>query len=226
MMYLESNLKLIKLMSKQLKTGGVIALLASTLAFSPSAFALNTTIGNSTSNTFASGPNAGQSFINDPTSPLGTGTGAKINLDTWTFAFGNEFNQNIASGIALNIYSGTGNGGTLVGNAPSTNTSKVTFASFPAVTWTFTGGLLIDDNQTYTAVLVPDLIYAVNNNVSVYPNGSFTGGTISNDGIDAVFQGTFSAATPVPFEFSPALGLGVLGGLFALKRFVKKKKAS
>jgi hypothetical protein len=30
----------------------------------------------------------------------------------------------------------------------------------------------------------------------------------------------------VPFEFSPALGLGVLGGLFAFKRFAKKKKAS
>jgi hypothetical protein len=52
-------------MVKQLKTGGVIALLASTLAFSPSAFALVNTIGNSTTNTFVSGQNPGQSFISD-----------------------------------------------------------------------------------------------------------------------------------------------------------------
>jgi len=32
--------------------------------------------------------------------------------------------------------------------------------------------------------------------------------------------------TPVPFEFNPIVGLGILGGLLAVKRFVKNKKAS
>jgi hypothetical protein len=113
----------------------------------------------------------------------------------------------------------------MVGTAPSANASTVTFASFPAVTWTFTGGLSVIDNQTYTAVLAPDLEYSVNFS-SQYPNGNVTIGSIDEFPIDLVFRGTFSSATPVPFEFSPALGLGVLGGLFALKKLVKKKKAS
>jgi hypothetical protein len=40
-----------------------------------------------------------------------------------------------------------------------------------------------------------------------------------------ITQFTTAPATPVPFEFSPALGLGVLGGLFAVKKFVKRKKS-
>ncbi|AFY74035.1 hypothetical protein Syn7502_02009 [Synechococcus sp. PCC 7502] len=32
----------------------------------------------------------------------------------------------------------------------------------------------------------------------------------------------YDVATAVPFEFSPALGLGVLGGLFAAKKLTKK----
>jgi hypothetical protein len=107
----------------------------------------------------------------------------------------------------------------------SSNTSITTFASFPAVTWTFTGGLQIVDNQIYTAVLAPSLGIPISLS-SVYPNGSRTTGSSADTTIDTVFQGTFSSATPIPFEFSPALGLGVLGGLFALKRFVEKKKAS
>jgi hypothetical protein len=33
---------------------------------------------------------------------------------------------------------------------------------------------------------------------------------------------SLTPATPVPFEFSPALGLGVLGGLFAAKKLSSK----
>jgi hypothetical protein len=220
MISLKSNPNPIKFMHKQLKTGGVIALLASTLAFSPSAFALNTTIGNSFTNIAGSGSNNGQSFINDP-----SGTGATINLDTWTFAFINAANQTTAAASTLTIYSGTGNGGTVVGTSSNTSTLNFGSPSFPAVTWTFTGGLQIIDNQTYTAVLAPNLGFRFTAS-SVYPNGVRTSNTTGFSNSDTVFQGTFSAATPVPFEFSPALGLGVLGGLFALKRFVKKKKAS
>ena len=39
------------------------------------------------------------------------------------------------------------------------------------------------------------------------------------------FFGNYGAAvTPVPFEFSPVLGLGVLGSLWAGKRFLKSRK--
>jgi hypothetical protein len=115
-------------------------------------------------------------------------------------------------------------GGIVAGTAPSANASTLTFASFPAVTWTFTGGLKIIDNLTYTAVLAPNLNFKVSNsNPSVYPDGSIRINSFPLANFDLVFQGTFSSATPVPFEFSPALGLGVLGGLFALKKLVKKK---
>lgn len=36
----------------------------------------------------------------------------------------------------------------------------------------------------------------------------------------------FASATPVPFEFNPAMGLSVLGGLWIGKRLIKKFKAS
>jgi hypothetical protein len=205
---------------QQLKTGQVIALLASTLAFSPSASAINLIIGNSvnTSNGFAS--NAGQSFINDP-----SGNGATINLNTWTVAFNSLGSQATAAANTLTIYSGIGNGGSVVPGGTSNTAFTGTFANSSAVTWTFTGGLPIIDNQTYTAVLTPFLDYRLTTS-SAYPDGVLTVFTNPSPSQDLVFQGTFSSATPVPFEFSPALGLGVLGGLFALNRFVKKKKAS
>ena len=34
--------------------------------------------------------------------------------------------------------------------------------------------------------------------------------------------GNATLVTPVPFEFSPVLGLGVLGGLFATKKLIQK----
>jgi len=90
------------------------------------------------------------------------------------------------------------------------------------VTWTFASGLQITDTATYTAVLAPNLSYSLNTS-NPYPNGSVTVGSTPLPSLDLVFQGTFSAVTPVPFEFSPALGLGVLGGLWAAKKFLIKK---
>jgi hypothetical protein len=159
--------------------------------------------------------NAGQSFINDP-----SGSGASINLNTWTLVFQPLASQTTAAATTLTIYNGTGNGGTIVGTSSSTST--LTFASSPAVTWTFAGGLQITDTATYTAVLAPELTYRSIFS-DLYPNGLVTTGTIPNPSFDIVFQGTFSAVTPVPFEFSPALGLGVLGGLWAAKKFLTKK---
>jgi len=178
---------------------------------------LNNTIGNSVLTANISGSNIGQSFINDPSGSIAT-----INLNTWTFAFANSSNQTTAAATTLTIFNGTGNGGTQVGTSSSTST--LTFAGSPAVTWTFASGLQIADTATYTAVLAPSLIYRFNNGGNPYPNGTATSGSsalFSN--ADLVFQGTFSAATPVPFEFSPALGLAALGGLWAAKKFLTKK---
>jgi len=46
-------------------------------------------------------------------------------------------------------------------------------------------------------------------------------GTFSND-INGVGNVTLGAVQPVPFEFSPALGLGVLGGLLVAKKLSSK----
>ena len=176
---------------------------------------MNNTIGNSVLTANISGSNIGQSFINDP-----SGSGATINLNTWTLAFVNAANQTTAAAVILTIFNGTGNGGTQVGTSSSTST--LTFASSPAVTWTFASGLQITDNAIYTAVLAPNLSYSFNTS-NPYPNDSVTVGSTPLPSLDLVFQGTFSAVTPVPFEFSPALGLGVLGGLWAAKKFLTKK---
>ena len=207
-----SKLQSLRLLEKM---GGVTALLVSTLAISSPVSALNNTIGNSMSNGGFTNSNAGQSFINDP-----SGSGASINLNTWTLVFQPLESQTTASNSVLTIYNGTGNGGTIVGT--SSDTSTLTIAGSPAVTWTFAGGLQIIDNSTYTAVLAPSLTYLFANS-NPYPNGSVTVGSTPLPSLDLVFQGTFSAATPVPFEFSPALGLGVLGGLWAAKKFLIKK---
>jgi hypothetical protein len=200
------------------KIVGITAVLASTLCFSPSASALNLSIGNSSVNTtFRSQINTGQSFINDP-----SGTGVTINLDTWTFAF-DQGTESTAAQSILTIYSGTGNGGSIIGT--SSNTSTSTFASYPSVTWTFTGGLPIIDNSTYTAVLAPSLFYVGNltTQTDPYPNGTFTQGTSGFTIGDLVFEGTFSAVTPVPFEFNPAIGLGILVGAWLVKKGLKRK---
>jgi hypothetical protein len=200
------------------KTSGVIALLASTLTLSSPGFAANLTIGNSTYNsTFRSQVNTGQSFINDP-----AGTGATINLDTWTFPF-DQGTESTAAGSILTIYSGTGNGGSVIGT--SRNSSPSTLTRFPALTWTFSGGLPITDNATYTAVLAPSLFLVGNLTFAAdaYPNGTATQGTSKFASGDLVFQGTFSAATPVPFEFNPTIGLGLLGGVFLMRKSLRKK---
>jgi hypothetical protein len=91
------------------------------------------------------------------------------------------------------------------------------------VTWTFAGGMTITDTSTYTAVLAPALDY-VDSCSGNYPNGDSYIGTTVLSGQDLLFQATFSAATPVPFEFSPALGLVGLGVLWAGRKFLLNNK--
>lgn len=205
----------------EIKKGEVIALLAGTLAFVPAANAINLTIGNSVGNTAGSAANIGQSFINDP-----SGTGNLIKLNTWTISFSDAANRTTALGTVLSIYSGIGNGGTLVGTSNTTATS--TFDLGNSVTWTFTGGLEITDNATYTAFLVPSLSYRLNNGAP--PNPAYSSGTVTvvtstQSPLDLVFQGAFSEAAPIPFEFEPSFGIVLLGGAWAGKRALKKFKA-
>ncbi len=201
------------------------AILAVSLAFAESALAINLTI----SNTATTGSNTGaqntvgQSFINDPSV-----TGDPILLNNWTFAFNNLTNANSARATTLSIYSGSGNGGSLL--ASSTSTQIVTFATFPdSVRWTFAGGVSLVDNQLYTAVIQGFTQGIRASTANPYPNGNFfldsgAGGLSSNSSVDLVFQGNFSPTTPVPFEFDASGGLAMLGaGWLLRKRFQKKQ---
>jgi hypothetical protein len=205
----------------------VIALLATTLAVSDSATAINLTIGNASSNTNVSGTSAnvvGQSFINDPIN----GTGASILLNDWTF----QVNQRnpplpasnpLSSAATLNIYAGTGLGGELKGSTTTYTTDGSGFNS--TATWTFAGGLSLIDNQTYTAAVIysANLIFEASS-ANPYADGILTQSDSGNlTSYDTVFSANFSAATPVPFDFEPTGGLLVLGGGWLLRRHLKKR---
>lgn len=202
----------------------MIALLATTLAVSDSATALNLTIGNASSNTAVgngAGDTIGQSFINDP-----SGTGTSILLNDWTFAVSDEDTfGNISTSTTLKIYAGTGILGTEIGTATS-NTS-VTLNGLTAAKWTFAGGLSLIDNQTYTAAVTssdtPILLFEASN-ANPYVDGILTR-SVQGDlgGFDTVFSANFSESTPVPFEFEGTGGLLVLGGGWLLRRHLKKR---
>ena len=87
------------------------------------------------------------------------------------------------------------------------------------------GGLDLIDTSTYTAVISGFITYR-ENSTNPYPNGAEFIGTSNETGFDTVFQGNFSSATPVPFEFEPTGGLMVLGGGWLLRRHLKKKKST
>ncbi len=188
----------------------------------PAANAINLTIGNSVATGAGTLSSLGQSFINDP-----SGTGSLIKLNTWTISFGNVTSQTTALGVVLSIRAGVGNGGSVVGTSNTTATS--TFDLGNSVTWTFTDGLEITDNVTYTAVLATTSLNYRFNNVAnpnpAYPNGTMTNTTNAIPNFDLVFQGTFSEADPIPFEFEPSLGILLLGGAWAGKRAINKFKA-
>ena len=191
-------------------------------AFSDAApIPFNLNIGNSVGNNTGGGSNVGQSFINDP-----LGTGSLIKLNTWTVSLASAFDQTTALSSVLSIYSGIGNSGTLVGT--SSTTASSTFDLGNSVTWTFTGGLQVTDNATYTAVLDSNLNYRTNVGVNpnpAYPNGAATVDTSVVANTDLVFQGAFSDAAPIPFEFEPSFGILLLGGAWAGKRALTKFKA-
>ncbi|MEI6328857.1 MAG: hypothetical protein WCP16_06470 [Pseudanabaena sp. ELA645] len=216
-----------------MKMGGVIALLATTLAVSDSATAINLTIGNASRNVNVGnddGSTIGQSFINDPTSV----TGVSILLNDWTFRVNERSGFSgfpLFSAATLNIYAGTGIGGELKGS--STDYTTAGSGSNSTATWTFAGGLSLIDNQTYTAAVISSATLsfgasdsALDPNIDRYANG-FVTRSVAGDltAIDTVFTANFSpaAATPVPFEFEGTGGVLVLGGGWLLRRHLKKR---
>ena len=209
-----------------MKMGGVIALLATTLAISDSATALNLTIGNSANTTVLSnGTNAfGQSFINDT-----NGSASPILLNDWTFMvsdFMPPFTNNPISGlVTLSIYAGTGIGGTLIGSTTTYTTAGSGNSS--TATWTFAGGLSLIDNQTYTAAVSSSLtsLNFRTSSANPYANGILTRSNSGDlTGSDTVFTANFSAgATAVPFEFETTSGLAILGGAWLLRRHLKNR---
>ena len=152
-----------------------------------------------------------------------------INLNTWTFSFFNAANQTTARNSVLRIFTGAGNGGSIVGTSSSAANSTFDSPNGFSVIWTFAGGLQLTDTTTYTAVLAPNLNYRLNYYFEInhaYANGALTYGTASDPDADTVFQATFSSATPVPFDFDPSFGVLLLGGAWAGNRALKKFKAS
>jgi len=163
-----------------------------------------------------------QSFINDPIN----GTGATIQLNSWLFSYSTPGNAANAANSALTIFQSIGNGGTSIGSSTVASTSAVSGFLNP-VTWTFTN-LLLQDNLIYSAIAIEGgAIGILFNEGNPYPNGNFvdsSGPIGSSFGFDTAFQGNFSAPTAVPFEFNPAIGIGVLGGLWAGNKFLKNIK--
>ncbi len=204
-----------------MKMGGVIALLATTLAVSDSAtaigfsnFSFNTTFGN------PSGDTIGQSFN------FNSGTATYL-LEDWTFAvrqFNNGNFDPLSASATLNIYAGTGVGsiGSEIGSVANYNSSVLLDGYLTAAKWTFAGGLSLNSNQTYTAAVITSagLNFAASN-ANPYINGIVTRDLSGNlTGTDTVFSAT---ATPVPFDFEPTSGLLVLGGGWLLRRHLKKR---
>jgi hypothetical protein len=136
-------------------------------------------------------------------------------------------NQSRALLSTLTIYNGAGiaqgNASTVVGTSSTTSTTAVTGYVNP-VTWTFAGGLQIIDTSTYTAGFPEgNGLALLVSSLNPYPNGTLTQELFLLPGFDLAFQGTFSPVTPVPFEFSPALGVVGLGALWVGKKFLLKK---
>jgi hypothetical protein len=197
-----------------------VALFAGTLLVANPAHAVNLTIGNSVIDSNIRSTNQGQSFINDP-----SGTGATVNLNTYTFAFDSPANATSAANLTLGIYAGTGNRGALIRTATAPNTTTTVFGR-DAVQWVFAGGLPLLETNTYTAVMQGDTVGVLGSNRNPYPNGVFTFDFSPFPTFDAAFQATFSAAAPTTSVPEPLTIIGTLtGGIAAIKMRKKLKSA-
>jgi hypothetical protein len=197
-----------------IKMARVLALLAGSVAFCDSAFAINLTISNTTFNTTTGGgASLGQSFINDPTDS------STVYLNSWIFSFANATAANTANALTLNVYSGIGNVGTLVGS--SIGSATTTFNGQNSVVWTLPS-IALTANSPYTVAMIGNTTGGLFNSTDVYGNGTLVNLNQTFPNSDMVFQGQFSAA-PIPFGFEPTGGLAILGGAWLLHKRLQKK---
>jgi hypothetical protein len=174
------------------KMGGVTALLVSTLAISPPVHALSYTIGW----TGTSGYSLDGSF-SFPDILANTGPITFASLTSFTFT-------TRLNGVALKT-------GTTANNF-NFNTTTQTFA---------VGGLSNSSTgQEWGSIVNGDIF----GNGAGFASGGNAQAIFDNGqplGIIGIPPNTLTA-TPVPFEFSPALGLSVIGGAWFLKKYLGK----
>jgi hypothetical protein len=178
----------------------------------------------------------GQSFTPSVIGVQGTGTppaSGNVQLDSWTFVYQAPGSTSITEdtlyiyGILPNVAdSSNGVGSLYTSNGTIDQIVNDTFfgsGSRPSRTWTFSNAVL-DVNTVYFVVLPSPQTIRVTTS-SAYDGGGFIGSSGANLVVtpptDTGFRAVFTDLTPVPFEFSPVLGLSVLGGLYLTKKAVK-----
>lgn len=223
-----------------LKMRGVTASLVSVLAFATPAQSLTfTTFTNETDFRSAAGSLSTETF-NSFTADASFNNGVTVNLADFSLTgFGNSTDfgsRNLidVSPFAASIVNINGTPFVL-GITQSGIGFNTTFNSpITAFGATFNGTSDFAPNRLRVGNDVvgnlPVIFQGGNGFFGFIANGSFA--TLTFDiptgaGADAFGADNFlysSSATPVPFEFSPALGVGALGGLLTAKRLIKKSK--
>jgi hypothetical protein len=217
------------------KMGGVTALLATTLSFSAPVHALSFTVfTNQAAFTTAAGSLSTENF-NSFTNDASFNNGATVNLTDFSLiGFGNVFDANKIDALPSD-FSTLSIDGTpfIVGQAQPSLGFNATFNSpITAFGATFNG---ISNSGTTQLRVGSDIVGIITSiadgSTGFYgfiANGSFSTITFENANLNGDTFGAdnflYGTVTPVPFEFSPAVGVGVLGGLWAVKKFLKKSK--
>lgn len=204
---------------KSTKNGGVVALLASTLSVSPSAQALTY---RASFDSTVSSSNVGNVNVGNPVRlsvdldnggvSLANQTWTSPNVTSVTFDFGNGTNKTVFNPNGGNGFSSFS--GSYATNGSGQLTSVASLFDFSQVN-------VISTNSPSKPIQ-----WYINGFNGVFftttPSGSVSINNVGNNIIASNWS--IAPATPVPFEFSPALGVGVLGGLWAGKRFLKSRK--
>lgn len=176
-------------------------------------------------------------------------------LDSFTFFLNDDLNPDVVdfAGYVMAWDGAKATGPILYNSFVSEGSARSTTGASGFEQFTFnTGGITLTPGQQSVAFLSASNFFDGSDGTAVmglandtYPGGEFI---YFNNGSDfnllttnqwdctncsigdAAFSASFSAsATPVPFEFSPSLGilaLGALGGLDQLKRKLQKRKFS
>jgi hypothetical protein len=217
------------------KIGGVTASLASVLTFSTPAQSLTfTTFTNEATFRLAAGSLSTETF-NSFTADTPFENGVTVNLTDFSLTgFGNRsFGRNNIDVPVLRFRTLNIDGTSIVNGVTDAGTGFNTTFKSPINAFGATFNATSNAGITQLQVggdIVGSIQFIPEGSVGFYgfiANGSFS--TIafeSNNNLgDAFGADNFlysSSVTPVPFVFSPALGVGALGGLWTAKRLIKK----